>query len=243
MPVPAMTHRSRRRFLPVLVLVALLAVTLISDAPAAAQDVDAPATRADTRVVQTDTAAADDAGDACPMGDVDLSSTPDRPSPPSARDSVGDVTEPRPALTARAPTGAEKKVRDMIQADGVHVVHFWAPWCPNARNELADGWGNLVRNNPEVNFVFITIWNDGESGTSVLNKYDVPDRVSTLTLPDTGPSDNEELRRRQFLGLPVTWSPSTWIFHQNGELAFAMNYGEMKMTTIQQLIDNTRADW
>ena len=71
----------------------------------------------------------------------------------------------------------------------------------------------------------------------------MPDRVSTLTLPDTGPSDNEELRRRQFLGFPVTWSPSTWIFHKNGELAFAMNYGEMEMDTIQQLIDNTRADW
>ncbi|WP_143815306.1 TlpA family protein disulfide reductase [Longibacter salinarum] len=146
-------------------------------------------------------------------------------------------------MSAPAPTDAEKAVREMLKEDGVNVVHFWAPWCSNAKNELESGWGDLVRNNPDIDFVFISIWNDGESGASVLDQYDIPDRVTTLTLPDTGSSDNEDLRRRQFLGLPFTWSPSTWIFHQNGELAFAMNYGEMQMSTIQQLIDNTQADW
>ncbi|HHP7238836.1 TlpA family protein disulfide reductase [Longibacter sp.] len=235
-----MTHRSLRRLVPGRVLVALLAVVLVSGAPVAGQDADAPAARTDTRVVQNNTAASENDGDACPMGDVDLGRATETTA---SQDSLQDVTEPRPALTAPAPTAAEQEVREMLTSAGIHVVHFWAPWCPNARNELADGWGDLVRNNPDVNFVFITIWNDGESGASVLNKYDIPDRVSMLTLPDTGPSDNEDLRRRQFLGLPFTWSPSTWIFHQNGELAFAMNYGEMKMATIQQLIDNTRADW
>lgn len=154
-----------------------------------------------------------------------------------------DVTDPTPAVSAAASTEAEKGVQEMIKEDGVHVVHFWAPWCPNAKNELDAGWGDLVRDNPDVSFVFVSIWNDNESGASVLSEYDIPERVSTMTLPDTGPSDNEEQRRRQFLGLPVTWSPSTWIFHKNGELAFAMNYGEMQMSTIQQLLDNTQADW
>jgi hypothetical protein len=67
--------------------------------------------------------------------------------------------------------------------------------------------------------------------------------VTTVAQPDLGPSDNEQNRRRSFLTHPVTWIPSTWIFHNNGELAFAMNYGEMEMSTIQSLIDATRTDW
>ena len=146
-------------------------------------------------------------------------------------------------LTANTPTDAERAVQELLKEDGVHVVHFWAPWCPNAKNELEAGWGDLIRDNEDVSFVFVSIWNDGESGASVLSQYDIPDRVTTLTLPDTGPSDEKDKRRREFLGLPFTWSPSTWIFHQNGEIAFAMNYGEMKMSTVQALISNTQADW
>lgn len=156
---------------------------------------------------------------------------------------ANDVTNPTPAITADAPTEAEQTVQELLKEDGTHVVHFWAPWCSNAKNELGAGWGDLIRNNEDVSFVFVTIWNDGEDGASVLSQYDIPDRVTTLTLPDTGPSDDEDKRRREFLGLPFTWSPSTWIFHENGELAFAMNYGEMKMSTVQTLIDNTQADW
>jgi hypothetical protein len=64
-----------------------------------------------------------------------------------------------------------------------------------------------------------------------------------VTQPDLGPSDKEANRRQSFLTHPVTWIPSTWIFHNDGELAFALNYGEMKMQTIQSLIETTRKDW
>jgi len=162
---------------------------------------------------------------------------------PSSGPSSNDVTNPTPAVTADAPTEAEQTVQELLKEDGVHVVHFWAPWCPNAKNELGAGWGDLIRNNENVSFVFVSVWSDGKDGASVLSQYDIPDRVTTLTLPDTGPSDDKDKRRREFLGLPFTWTPSTWIFHKNGELAFAMNYGEMKMSTVQTLIDNTQADW
>jgi len=153
------------------------------------------------------------------------------------------VTDPRPAASVSPTTDAEAFVQDRIETDGLHVVHFWAPWCPNSKNELDNGWANLVANNPDVTFTFVTVWNDDETGTAVLNEYDLPDRVATVTQPDLGPSDNESNRRQSFLSHPVTWIPSTWIFHNNGELAFAMNYGEMKMDTIQSLLDATSAEW
>ncbi|WP_263786147.1 TlpA family protein disulfide reductase [Salinibacter grassmerensis] len=153
------------------------------------------------------------------------------------------VTEPRPAVSVSPATEAESFVQDRIEKDGLHVVHFWAPWCSNSRNELGNGWAGLVADNPNVTFTFVTVWNDDKSGTATLNDYNLPGRVVEVTQPDLGPSDEEANRRYSFLGLPVTWIPSTWIFHSNGELAFAMNYGEMEMETVQRLLDATSADW
>jgi thiol-disulfide isomerase/thioredoxin len=189
---------------------------------------------------------ADDASGAeCQAADLNLADA--AASEGASRGSVADapslLTDPTPATTVTPTSPAAERVQSIIQKDGVHVVHFWAPWCSNAKNELAAGWGALVEANPNVSFTFVSIWNDGEPAQDVLAPYDIPDRVVTLTQPDPGPSDNEAERRRRFLGLPVTWSPSTWIFHQNGELAFALNYGEMPMDTVQSLLDATQADW
>lgn len=142
---------------------------------------------------------------------------------------------------ALSPT--EERVREILKRDGIHVVHFWSPWCENAISEFRKGWFELIENNGDVMFTFVTIWNDGEVDEHVLEDYVIPDRVETLGLPDYGPSAVEANRRRSFLGLPLTWTPSTWIFHQNGELAFAMNYGEMGMAEVQPLIDITRQKW
>jgi len=153
------------------------------------------------------------------------------------------VTSPTPATDVTPTTEAEEYVQNVIQKDGLHVVHFWAPWCPNSKRELKNGWADLVTDNPNVTFTFVTVWNHNEKGDSVLTEHNLPDRVTEVTQPDLGPSGIESNRRQSFLTHPITWIPSTWIFHNNGELAFAMNYGEMKMETIQSLIEVTRKDW
>lgn len=144
---------------------------------------------------------------------------------------------------ASPPAEAEARVREIVAAPGVHVVHFWAPWCDNSVNELRAGWYDLVEQNPEATFTFVTVWNDGASGRETMDRYALPARVAELTLPDPGPSADEAQRRRAFLGLPLTWIPSTWIFHENGRLAFALNAGEMDMATLQHLIDAAARNW
>jgi len=187
---------------------------------------------------------------ACPAGDLQslqADASPD--SMPAAQNTDPEwakrskVTDSTPAVSVPPTTEAEAFVQNRIREDGLHVVHFWAPWCPNSTGELENGWAGLVTDNPDVTFTFVTVWNDNEDGASVLDDYNLPDRVVEVTQPDLGPSDNEANRRHSFLSIPITWIPSTWIFHQNGELAFAMNYGEMEMNTIQSLLDATRADW
>ncbi|MFB6229769.1 MAG: TlpA family protein disulfide reductase [Salinibacter sp.] len=186
----------------------------------------------------------------CKAGQLQLAQTDTSSSTASAASSSATawakrsrVTDSTPAASVTPTTKAEAFVQDRIRKKGVHVVHFWAPWCPNSKNELANGWAELVANHPNVTFTFVTVWNNNEKGASTLDKYDIPDRVVEVTQPDLGPSDEESNRRHSFLSLPVTWIPSTWIFHNRGELAFALNYGEMKMDTIQSLLDATRKDW
>jgi thiol-disulfide isomerase/thioredoxin len=178
----------------------------------------------------------------CQAGSLNLSDSDGQASSTTQTKQTA-VTDATPAVSATPSTEAETQVQNIIADDGLHVVHFWAPWCSNSKAELNNGWASLVRDNPNVTFTFVTVWNDGTADTATLDEYNLPGRVTTVAQPDLGPSDNESNRRRSFLTHPMTWIPSTWIFHNNGELAFAMNYGEMEMSTIQSLIDATRTDW
>jgi len=172
-----------------------------------------------------------DSSDDCAVGALDMS---------TANASL--QSEAPAAATAEATAAAEARVQSIIAQDGIHVVHFWAPWCSNSRSELANGWDELVTRNGDVSFTFVTVWNAGKDGAPTLNTYGLPNRVNELTLPG-GSETNRTDRVRSFLGLPVTWIPTTWIFHNNGELAFALNYGEMRMATLQRLIDATAQPW
>ena len=55
-----------------------------------------------------------------------------------------------------------------------------------------------------------------------------------------GPLDGEKMET--FLGLPVTWTPTTWIF-RNGRLRYAFNYGELRFLLVQQLLRDTTDKW
>lgn len=148
------------------------------------------------------------------------------------------ATAPDTALTS-----AEEAVQATIQRPGVHVVHFWAPWCGNSISELESGWYEVVEAHPEVSFTFVAIWNDGEDGEAMLRRYGIPESVAVLAQPDLGPSASKSLRRRTFLGLPLSWTPTTWIFNREGRLAYAFNYGEVSADMLQTAIDHAQNDW
>jgi hypothetical protein len=140
-------------------------------------------------------------------------------------------------------TPTERTVQQIIEGDGIHVVRFWNPDCGNSLSELQHGLYEVIENNPEVTFTFVTVWNDEEAGQDVLDRYLIPERVAVLVQPDNGPSEDRGNRRYEFLGLPITWTPSTRIYHRNGVLAYAFNYGEQSPETLQRAIDNTRSAW
>ena len=164
------------------------------------------------------------------------------------------ITDPAPmdkaamdeaAMAAPMPdrTDAEQRVSEIIAQNGVHVVHFWAPWCPNSIAELDAGWHEVIGDHPETSFTFVTVWNNGQDGQAELDERAIPERVEVITQLDRGDSSDKSKRRKTFLDLPMTWIPTTWVFHKNGELAYAFNYGELDMAQVALAIEQVGADW
>lgn len=152
---------------------------------------------------------------------------------------------PAPPMTAPAapapPSPAEAAVRAIVTQEGVHVVHFWAPWCDNSVNELAAGWYEVVEAHPDVTFTFVTVWNDGALGSEALAHYGIPERVRRVVVDGPRPAADE--RRMTFLGLPVTWIPTTWVFNRGGLLATAFSYGEATPDELTAAIASAGRDW
>jgi thiol-disulfide isomerase/thioredoxin len=136
----------------------------------------------------------------------------------------------------------ERQVAEATKSAGVTVVHFWAPWCPNCRAELANGgWSGFIAANPGVNFVFVTIWSAAD-GRDVLEKNGVGagKNVRLLTHPNRSRARGEKVT--ELLGLPISWIPTTWVF-RDGRLTYAMNYGELRFPVLQQLIRDSSDSW
>ena len=136
----------------------------------------------------------------------------------------------------------EQQVAAAIKSPGVTVVHFWAPWCSNCAAELAkSGWSTFIDTNADVKFIFVTTWHD-EIGREALARNAVGAQSNFELLLHPNPSRKADDRMTQFLGLPVSWLPTTWIF-RDGQLRYALNYGEVRFPVLQQLIRDTSDKW
>lgn len=136
---------------------------------------------------------------------------------------------------------AQQQVMEAIKAPNVSVVHLWAPWCSNCQHELkSGGWTKMVKDNPQVKFYFVSVWDSGDDGRAMLAKYDLAKQPNVTILADPGPRGADHIK--QFAGLPVSWIPTTWVF-KGGNLFYAMNYGELRFPVLQQFLADSNAEW
>ena len=169
--------------------------------------------------------------------------------------SLASPAAPTPAASAAPlaeaggndPTEVEQAVRERVSAEGVHVVRLWAPWCGNSRAELEDDLYQTIGDHPDVTSSFVTIWNDGRDGAAMLSRYGITPtddgRVTVAAQPDRGPSADRDLRRTTFLGVPLSWTPTTLVYNRGGKLAYAFAYGEVSAEMLAAAIADARNDW
>src|SRR5258705_13140053 len=106
------------------------------------------------------------------------------------------------AASLRAePSPAEQQVLSAIKSPDLTVVHLWAPWCSNCQAELkSGGWLKTMKENPQVKFYFVSIWNNGDDGRAMLKKFEIADQPNVTILADPGPRTGNKIK--QFAGLP-----------------------------------------
>ena len=136
---------------------------------------------------------------------------------------------------------AEQQIANAVKSPDLSVVHLWAPWCSNCQTELkSGGWTKMIKENPNVRFYFVSVWNGGEDGRAMLQKFGVADQPNVSVLADPGPRGRDRIK--QFGGLPVSWIPTTWIY-KGGELRYALNYGEIHFPVLQQMLTDSESEW
>ena len=69
----------------------------------------------------------------------------------------------------------------------------------------------MVKSNPQVKFYFVSVWNDGEDGKSMLQKFQIADQPNVTILADPGPRRGDN-KIKKFAGMPLSWIPTTWIY-------------------------------
>jgi thiol-disulfide isomerase/thioredoxin len=136
----------------------------------------------------------------------------------------------------------EQKVAEAVKSSKVTIVHFWATWCSNCRAEHAnDGWRKFLAANPEVNVIFVSAWDD-KPGAPELAKYGLKDQKNLTILQHPNSSRVKETQMLSFMGLPMQWLPTTWVF-RGGKLRYALNYGEVRFPMLQQMVNDSTTDW
>lgn len=138
----------------------------------------------------------------------------------------------------------EQQVLEAVKSRQTTIVHLWAPWCSNCKAELsAGGWSKFLAAHPDVRVIFVTVWDGGRGdGRAMLEQYGVGQQPNfTLYLHPNGSRKSDE-RMTRFLGLPVTWIPTTWIF-RGGTLCYALNYGELRFPMLDQLVRDASTEW
>jgi thiol-disulfide isomerase/thioredoxin len=151
------------------------------------------------------------------------------------------------ALTTLAQTGVgwlnvEEAVAAAVKGPQVTVVHFWAPWCPNSKAELANqGWSTSLEQNHDVKFIFVTV-RSTDDGRALLKESGVGAQSNLTLLHHPNHVRKGEGSIQNFMDLPMTWVPTTWVF-RDGKLRYALNYGEVRFPLLQQLIRDSAAAW
>src|SRR5437870_12522864 len=108
----------------------------------------------------------------------------------------------------RAAPAAEQQVLDAVKSPDLTVVHLWAPWCSNCQAELKNGgWLKMAKENPKTRFIFVSVWNNGNEGRAMLEKFGLTNQanITLRAIPGRGVVEG---RINKSAGLRLRWIPT-----------------------------------
>jgi len=128
----------------------------------------------------------------------------------------------------------EARVSAAIPFPGLVVVHLWAPWCPDCVSEFhPGGWDSFVRDHPRARFIFVAVWSETD-GNEELRKHGLEPGGNLTVLHHPNPSRKKEDRMASFLGRPIRWIPTTWIY-QGGSHARSIDTGTVDFSELRRI--------
>lgn len=147
------------------------------------------------------------------------------------------------AAPAAEPDALELEMKSLVAGEAVTILHFWAPWCSNCKSEMASGaWARFAEKNPKVRVVFLNVWHQGQNPAPALKAASLGAQENFTARTHPNPSNSRGEKLEQFLGLPLQWVPTTWIF-RTGKMRYALNYGEVRFDMLQQMVDDAQQSW
>ena len=99
----------------------------------------------------------------------------------------------------------------------------------------------MVKDNPQVKFYFVSVWNNGEDGRAMLKKYEVAEQPNVTFWPIRGPR-REKARSGsspvcRFPGFP------TWVY-KGGDLRYArLIMAKCASRSCSSSGDDSKSEW
>ncbi|MEO7600500.1 MAG: thioredoxin family protein [Opitutus sp.] len=144
---------------------------------------------------------------------------------------------------ADAPNDVEQQVSALIAAPEITIVHLWAPWCSSCQTEMRpDGWAKFIAEHPDVKVVFVNVWHQGLPPERMLKGGGLGAQKNFVAFNHPNPASSGEGRLQRFLGLSISWTPTTWVYRE-GKLRYALNYGEIRFPMLEQMVKDAGSNW
>jgi hypothetical protein len=99
----------------------------------------------------------------------------------------------------------------------------------------------MAKENPKTKFIFVSVWNNGNDGRAMLEKFGLTNQANVTITADSGPRTGDS-KIKQFAGLPLSWIPTTWVY-KGGNLRYALNYGEVRFPVLEQFLTDSESEW
>lgn len=171
------------------------------------------------------------------LGSFTAGAQPDRATPapgydhPAMQAYVAEIEEARAEL--------EEEIRQLLDHDGMSVVHFWMAGDVSGRDFLRH-LPSLAGRYPNIEFILVAVRSPGEHWQDELRFHGIASLPNVLGFKDPGEKGGPTMAR-EFLGEHVAATPMTLLF-ADGERVYQVPWNEFAIQALPAEIERRREE-